>query len=483
MIERIKELEELSRLLDPDEKRRNDWNSRVLAYANSFLNNLGEAKVYQTSNGIDRESIYDYDISEQGVDLDLLLGGIKKNIDTPGINAASGGHLGYIPGGGIYPAALGDYLAAVTNRYAGIFYAAPGAVKLENMLIRWMCRLMGFPSDAAGNLTSGGSIANLTAVITAREAASLKARDFHRAVIYLSKEAHHSLQKALKIAGLAEAQIRYIPLDEDLKLSVDALKTAIEEDKSNNLIPFFINASLGTTNTGTVDPIGPIGRIAADYKIWFHVDAAYGGFFKLVDECSPAFNGVEKADSITLDPHKGLFLPFGTGAVLIKDHKAVHNAHHYMADYLQDAEGGNENVISEEVSPADVSPELTKHFRGLRVWLPLKLFGLKAFRAALEEKIYLARYFQEQVQQVPGFEIGPGPDLSIGIFRYVPKNQDANKFNQWLLEEILEDGRIFLSSTTIDGVFWIRVAVLSFRAHLKQIDLALKIIKEKAEGL
>ena len=477
MIEKIRALEKVSRLLDPKQPQRDKWNAEVLHYANTFINQLGTTKTYIDSeeNGA---AIYDLDITEEATELATLLENTKTNIDEVGINPASGGHMGYIPGGGLYPSALGDYIAAVNNRYAGIFYAAPGAVRLENMLIRWMCRIMGFPETAIGNLTSGGSIANLIAIVTAREAHDIKARDIDQSVIYLSEQAHHSIQKAIRIAGLAEAHLRYIPLDDGLRLSVDALEKAIIDDKKKGLIPFFINASLGTTNTGAIDPIDPIAAIAKKHHLWFHVDAAYGGFFKLVPELAAKFQGIEKADSITLDPHKTLFLPFGTGAILIKNKEKVLKVHHYLADYMQDTIGANE-----EISPADVSPELTKHFRGMRLWLPLKLFGLKPFKAALEEKLYLTRYFYNEIKPLEGYELGPEPELSVAMFRYIPVAEEANAFNKKLIQAILKDGRIFLSSTTVNGVFWIRVAVVIFRTHLEEIDLLLKIIQEKVKEL
>lgn len=473
MIEKIKELEKISRLLDPPGEKRDSWNKEVLDHTNHFLNTLEDSNAYY-QNEDKGGGILNYDLSEDPTDLNELLKGLKSHVEEDGINPASGGHMGYIPGGGLYPSALGDYLAAISNKYAGIFFPAPGAVRLENMLLSWMAKLMGFPASATGNLTSGGSISNLIAVVTAREAIGVKAKDFDKLVIYLSAQAHHSLQKALRIAGLGEAQLRYIPLNAKFKIQVSELEKAISIDQENGLIPFMINASMGTTNTGTIDPIDGMATIAQQHGIWFHVDAAYGGFFKLVPELEKEFSGIEKADSISLDPHKSLFLPFGTGAVLIKDKRALYKAHQYTADYLQDLVDNEE-----EVNPADVSPELTKHFRGLRLWLPLKLFGVKPFRAALQEKILLAKYFHKEIQKIPGFEVGPEPDLSVAIFRHVPNNRDANPFNEKLIKAIQDDGRIFLSSTTIDGIFWIRVAVLIFRTHLKQVDLLLEIIQKE----
>lgn len=473
MREKIKALEQVSRLLDPNTDVRSNWNQDVINYANEFIDGLDNTKAY-TLDEANGKGIYDQDITEEATDLKTLLDHTSKDIDAVGINPAAAGHMGYIPGGGLYPSALGDYIAAIHNRYAGVFYAAPGAVRLEDMLIRWMCKLMGYPNQAIGHLTSGGSIANLVAIVTARESKNIRSSDIPRAVIYLSEQAHHSIQKALRIAGLTEAQLRYIPLDNGLRLSTEHLKNAIESDKAEGLIPFFINASLGTTNTGAIDPIDAIADIANRHNIWFHVDAAYGGFFKLVNQLAPKFNGVERADSITLDPHKTLFLPFGTGAVLLKDKSQVLKVFYYLADYMQDTADANEVL-----SPADISPELTKHFRGMRLWLPLKLFGLKPFRAALEEKLLLAQYFYTEIQKIKGFEVGPEPELSVAMFRYIPKTGDANDFNSKLIKAIQYDGRIFLSSTTIEGIFWIRVAVVIFRTHLKQIDLLLEIINEK----
>ncbi len=477
MRDKIKALEKVSKQLDPNTEIRADWNRDVLNYADNFIKQLDSTKAYSIneSNG---KGIYDQDITEHATDLKTLLKHTSKDIDAVGINPAAAGHMGYIPGGGLYPSALGDYIAAIHNRYAGIFYAAPGAVRLEDMLIRWMCNLMGYPNQAVGHLTSGGSIANLVAIVTARESQGLKAYDIPKAVIYLSEQTHHSIQKALRIAGLSEAQLRYIPLDEGLRLSISHLERAIVDDKANGLKPFFINASIGTTNTGAIDPIENIGKIAKRHHIWFHVDAAYGGFFRLVKKLAPKFEGVSEADSITLDPHKTLFLPFGTGAVLLKEKTHVLKAFYYLADYMQDTTDANEIL-----SPADISPELTKHFRGMRLWLPLKLFGLKPFRAALEEKLLLTQYVHKELQKITGFDVGPEPELSVTMFRYVPETGDADDFNAKLIKAIQQDGRIFLSSTTINGIFWIRIAIVIFRTHLKQIDLLLEIIKEKVKAL
>jgi glutamate/tyrosine decarboxylase-like PLP-dependent enzyme len=398
-------------------------------------------------------------------------------VDRPALNPASGGHLAYIPGGGLFPSALGDFLADISNNYAGIYFAGPGAVRMENKLIRWMCSLVNYPKSALGNLTSGGSIANLIAIATARDKKGIHAEEVRRAVIYLTHQAHHSCQKAIRIAGLRECIHRYIPTDHRFRMDVNALEGQLKNDIKAGFRPFLIIGSAGTTDTGAIDPLEEMSALSNEHDCWFHVDAAYGGFFTLLDEFRAAFKGIEQSDSVTIDPHKGLFLPYGTGAVLIRDVEALRDTHFYQANYMQD-------VIAEnsEPSPADLSPELTKHFRGLRMWLPLQLFGLAPFKAALSEKIYLCRYFYEEVQQL-GFTVGPYPELSVMIYRFEPKSGDANAFNQKIIQMVRKDGRVFLSSTTIEGKVWLRLAVLSFRTHLHTIQTALTVLKEVVDSL
>lgn len=467
----LKKLEAESLSLEPDSELRALWRNKVLQYTEDFLDNVNTLNAF---NAYSDEQINDFDfgISENPTNIDNLLEIIKHGVDIPGLNPASGGHLGYIPGGGIYTSALGDYLADIFNKFAGLYYAGPGAVKMENTLIRWMCEIMGFPKQSLGNLTSGGSIANLIAVTSARDAKNINCTNISKSVIYITEQAHHSLDKAFRIAGLSETIIRRVNLDSEFRMDIKHLEILVENDVQAGLNPFMAVGSAGTTNTGSIDPLDEIARICSKYNMWFHADAAYGGFFILVDELKHKFKGIEKSDSITIDPHKGLFLSYGTGAVLVKNTSNMVKTHFYQASYLQDADF-DEN----EPSPADLSPELTKHFRGMRMWLSLKLLGLKPFVAALHEKYYLTQYFYKKIKEA-GFETGPEPELSVMIYRYVPQNTDADLFNKEIVEFVKNDGRVFLSSTTINGKFWIRLAVLSFRARKSTIDTAISVLKE-----
>ena len=406
------------------------------------------------------------------MDIHQIIELIRHNVDRPGLNPASGGYLGYVPGGGIYPASLGDYLADISNRYAGTFYASPGAVRIENMLLKWMCQLFGFPKNAGGNLTSGGSIANLIAIVTARDHKQLQSKDFGRVVIYSTEQVHHCTRKAIKISGLYEAIQRNIPMDAHFRMDAEALAKAIKKDKENGLLPFLVMASAGTTDTGAIDPLNAIADVCQAHDLWFHVDGAYGGFFMLTDEIKDKLEGISRADSLVIDPHKGLFLPYGSGAVLVRNAKWLYDSQQMGANYMQDS---FDDI--EELSPADLSPELTKPFRGMRLWLPLQLFGVAPFRACLEEKIWLCRYFYQEIQKLEGFEVGPYPELSVMIYRYIPKTGDANAYNLDLVNRIKEDGRVFISSTTIDGIVYLRLAVLSFRAHLGALEILLEVLR------
>lgn len=469
--QRLLDLESRSRLLEPDAAERFAVRDAVVDYSEAFLDNISSINAYNTSAemGI---GLLDSPISETGIGIDEAISLVRENVDTPGLNPASGGHLGYIPGGGIYYAALGDYLADVFNRYAGIFYASPGAVRMENMLIAWMNEIVGYPSTATGNLTSGGSLANLIAIVTARDAKRIKAANIERSVIYLSEQTHHSVDKAIRIAGLGECVVRHLPLDERYRIRADELESQIAADKAAGLNPFLVVASAGSTDVGAIDPLTEIGEISKRHGLWYHIDAAYGGFFVLTDEGKAKLKGIETSDSLVIDPHKGLFLPYGLGVVLVKDAAALHESHRYTANYMQDAASA-----TDEPSPADLSPELTKHFRGMRLWLPLKLHGVAPFRACLEEKLLLAKYFHAEVKRL-GFASEIDPELSVVTYRWLPKMGDANTFNKRLLDAVVADGRVFISSTMLNGEFTLRFACLAFRTHLSTVDTLLSVLHD-----
>ncbi len=472
MQQKLADLEAASRLLEPASNQRSQLTDSATEHAEEFLSTLEDRAAYDASEE-PGAALDGSPIAEDPIAVDQALALFSESVVRPGIAPASPKHFGYVPGGGIYHSAIADYLAAVSNKYAGAYFAGPGAVRMERMVVKWMAQFLGYPETAAGDLTSGGSIANLLAIITARESAELKARHFENSPIYITAHTHHSVMKAMMCAGVRECPVREIVLDQQMRMDAEALESMIAADLAAGLNPWLIIATAGSTDVGAVDPLPEIADIAAENGVWLHVDGAYGAPFALCASGKAALAGIERADSITIDPHKGLFLPYGSGALVVREGAKLRNAFRFDAHYMQDMPAPAD---TDDASAMDMSLELSRHYRGLRLWLPLQLVGVKPFRAALEEKMLLARHFHARVSEIDGFEVGMAPDLSIVTFRYLPKAGDPNDFNKKLVNAIQDDGECFISSTRIDDKFMLRLAVLCFRSHREHVDRFVDIL-------
>ncbi len=413
---------------------------------------------------------------EKGMNFESLLDFFMNEVIPVSINTPHPAYLGYIPGGGLYPSAIADFLGAATNRFTGAWFAAPAAVRLETNVLEWFVEWMGYPQSARGILTSGGSLANFSAVVTARK--HILGEDISRGVVYASAQTHHCVMKVALLAGIPEQNIRLLSVDRNFKAVPEYFEKAINADLKKGRKPFFLVGNAGTTNSGAVDPLPQLADIAKTYGLWFHIDAAYGGFFNLCKEGKKILKGLEKSDSIVLDPHKGLFLPYGSGSLLVKEGELLRSAHMLTAEYLMD------HATPEwEMDPSEYSPELSRSYRGLRVWLPLKLFGVKAFRENLAEKLQLTQWMYKRFLEEPGFECMNVPELSVIAFRYRPKKGDVEEFNRKLLAYIVTSKKLFLSSTLLNGKFVIRVCILSFRTHQAEVEQAFEIIRKAAKKL
>jgi len=471
--ERLRELEREAAPLEPDAARRRELASAALAYAEQQIAAIEQAPPVSHA----KLDLSELALGTGPLELHEVLERLARNVDAGGQQPSSGKFFAYIPGGNLYESALADFLAAVGGRYSARSFVAAGAVRIENEVLAWLARMLGLPASCAGNLTSGGSLANFSALVTAREAAQLRAGNVPRTVVYATEQAHHSLAKGLRIAGLAETVQRRVPMDAGYRMDPAALAEQIASDRAAGLTPWLLLATAGTTEAGAIDPLPALADIAQRERLWLHVDAAYGGMFALAAEGKRALAGIERADSVVVDPHKGMFLPWGIGAVLCRDRAAMHAAFAFEASYIVERFSPEE-----ELSPMDVSPELSRPFRGLRVWLPLALLGTRPFAAALEEKLLLARHAHAQLASAPGFEVGPRPELSVFLFRLAgeqPEARDAR--TQHLYEALLADGRAAFSPTTIGGERWLRMAILGARTHLREVEEALAVIREVAE--
>lgn len=407
--------------------------------------------------------------------LDLLF----QKVIPKGFNTAGPGYLAYIPGGGLPHSAVADLIADSTNRYVGVFAAAPGLAQIETNVIRWFCQMVGYPETAKGVLTTGGSISNFSALVTARR--ERLPEDFLAGTIYASDQTHHSVEKAAMLAGFPPGNVRGIVSDRELRIRVDELERSIAADRRAGRTPFLLVGNAGTTNTGAVDDLNALAHVAQREGLWFHVDAAYGGFFVLTERGRARLSGMERADSIVLDPHKSLFLPYGTGSLLVRDGHALKRAHALSADYMPS--------MQEEPGLLDfnlLSPELSRDWRGLRVWLPIKMHGIEPFRRNLDEKLDLALWAAEELRRIPGIEILAEPQLSIVTFRLARQGLDeeaANRLNRELMNRVNARKRVYLTGTMLGHRFAIRICVLSFRTHLDRMKEGVEDIRASVDNL
>lgn len=376
---------------------------------------------------------------------------------------------------------MADFVADAVNRYVGVFEAAPGLAQLEANVVRWFCDIVGYPATARGFLTTGGSLATFSALVTARRERLPK--DFLTGVLYASDQAHHSVEKAAMLAGFPAGSVRIVPSDEEFRVRPDALAKLVAEDRASGRRPFLVVGNAGTTNTGAVDDLEGLASFCERERLWFHVDAAYGGFFLLTAEGRRRLAGIERADSVVLDPHKGLFLPYGTGSLLVRDGEALRRAHALSADYMPPMQSDPDLVDFNLISP-----ELSRDWRGLRVWLPIAMHGIGPFRANLEEKLELTRWATEELRKIPGIEIVAEPQLSIVAFRLASRGSDAdpdaeNDRNRAFLSTINARRRVYLTGTMLGPRFALRICVLSFRTHLDRMREGLEDIRSAAEEL
>lgn len=416
---------------------------------------------------------------EHGAELESLLDPIFNEWIPRTYNTASPGYLAYIPGGGVYPAALAEFISNAVNRYTGVWFAAPALVQLEANVLDWLRDWMQFPATTRGLFTTGGSMANFTAIVCARE--QKLAGDIRRGTMYASSQVHHSVIKSARLAGIQPDRVRAIPVDATFRMNVNELESAIRSDQAAGLQPFLVVSSAGTTNTGAVDPFPAITRLCRASGMWHHVDGAYGGAFHMVPELRPLLDGLPDVDSLTIDPHKGLFLPYGTGALLVADGAALRGPHTETGSYMP-----NFHMDEDLYDPHEFGPDLSRDYPGFRVWMSFKLLGAARYRAALAEKRALALDACRRMAEVPHLVIDTLPQLSLFAFHLEPPEstgaqQDAA--TRELLNRVTRRGKVMLTGFQAGERYLGRVCVLSFRTRQEQIDTLIQHVKEEAAGI
>ena len=403
-----------------------------------------------------------------GVDFEQLVSTLQQSVFPYHAREPHPGFLAYVPSCPTFPAVLGDWLASGYNFFAGVWPVAAGPNELEIVVLDWFRDWMGMPVGSGGILTSGGSGANLTAFVAARHAAVEAGADISRLTVYTSAQAHSSVTRAAWIAGIPRENVRTVAMDDQFRIITGDLERAVAADRAAGCSPFIVVASAGTTNTGSVDPLHDIADYCVGAKLWLHVDAAYAGFAALTAEGKRLLSGLERADSLTLDPHKWLFVPFECGCLLVRDPATLTAAFRIMPEYLTDVQPGEE-----EVNFADRGEQLTRYSRALKVWLSVNYFGTEAIANAIVEAMDRARLLEELVRASVDFEILSPAQFGIVCFRAVARNvSDATELdalNKRINARVVAEGRFLISSTRLRGAFSLRMCTLGFRTTMDDI--------------
>ena len=416
---------------------------------------------------------------EEGIDVIDVLQQLRQVVFLNTIPLDHPRFFAFVPGPSNFVGAMADALSAGFNVFGGTWLLAPGPTEVELVTIDWLRQLCGLPDTAGGLYVSGGSIANLTALAVAR---SVKLADMLQgAVVYCSDQTHTIVDRALKVLGFAPEQQRRLPSDEHFRLSLTTLQQVVAQDRAAGKKPFCVVANASTTNTGAVDPLPALADFCRANDLWLHVDAAYGGGALLCEQGRFLLQGLERVDSLTLDPHKWLFQPYEMGCVLVRDRRWLRETFHISAEYLHEVEG-----MEEEVNFRDYGLQLTRSTRAIKLWMSLKVFGLAAFRQAVAHGFRLAKVAEEQLRQSECWEVVTPAQMGIVTFRFHLKQETAaqeDAFHLRLIEALSQDGFAFLCSTTLRGRVVLRMCTINPRTSEEDIRETIRLLERLAKEL
>jgi len=414
------------------------------------------------------DSLFNMEVPEEASSYQEVLDFVVKEV-LPNSNIVSHPKAySFVPGPSNYVSVMADTLATGFNIFSGGWAASPAAAELEIVTMNWLLRLFKFPTTKGGGIfTSGGSMANLTALVTARRQRC--GDDFSKAIIYMSDQAHSSNVKAIRVLGFKKEQVRIIPTDLEYKMAINKLKNAIARDRLEGLKPFCIIASAGTTNTGSVDPLNEIAKICKTEKLWFHIDGAYGGAAILSKKGSALLKGIEKADSLTIDPHKWLYQPYEMGCLLVRNHKWLSQAFSEKPEYLRDIEGN-----TSEINFYDHGIQLTRRFRALKFYMSMKTFGLNAFKKAVSYSIDLAEDVETYLRKSRNWEVISPATLAVINFRYNPidksfSDKELDTINQTISEKIVDSRDALLVTTILQNQVVLRMCLINPRTTIADV--------------
>src|SRR5947208_3529663 len=435
-----------------------EFGYRVIDLLADHFANVQQGSVGAKADPAKLIALFDVDPPETGRDPSELLAQLERDVFPNNLHVDHPRFFAFVPGPNNFVSTMADALAAGFNIFNGTWFGGSAAAAVERGIIRWLCRLSGLPSTAGGLFVSGGSVANMTGLMAARHALLQDRVD--GATIYFSDQTHSSVERALRVIGFASEQIRKLESDNGFRLSVQNLRASIADDRAKGLRPFCIVANAGTTNTGAVDPLTELADLAAKEKLWLHVDGAFGAASIVSDRGRTLLRGLDRADSITLDPHKWLFQSFECGCVLVRDAARLKSAFQIKADFLRDV-----YRETEEINPCDYGIQLTRSFRALKVWLSLQTFGVAAFRQAITRGFELAELAERELRARKGCEILSPAQMATVCFRFGKSDELQTR----LVDVMMKDGYALLTSTELRGAVALRLCTINPRTTEEDI--------------
>jgi aromatic-L-amino-acid/L-tryptophan decarboxylase len=465
-------------LIHPSPSELEELADQVVKWLIGHFRSLPDQAIGRTGSRREMEALLREPPPERGQPFAQVFAEFQEKVAPYAFRVNHPRFLAFIPSAPAYLSVLGDMLCAGTNFFAGVWLEAAAPAQVELVVLDWFRDFLGLPAETRGLLTSGGSEANLTALLVARERLSFE--DRRRAVLYVSEHRHWSVDRAVKIIGMGADQICPVPADGEFRLDPAALRMAIRRDRKAGRLPWAVVANAGATNTGAIDPLDDLADVCRDEKLWLHVDAAYGWPAVLVPEESQALRGISRCDSITLDPHKWFGQTFEAGCLLVRDGKRLAETFAIRPEYMQDVEPADD-----EINFADCGLALTRRFRALKIWLSVKVLGVDWFRQMINRSCRLADLAQIVLEKEGAFEILCPRRLSIVCFRYrparwIPRSQAEEEkldaLNLAIIEELRATGRAFISSTRLNGRVALRFCFVNWRTTSGDVEEIVRLL-------
>ena len=429
-------------------------------------------------------SWFDEPLPELGLDVAAVLDEVDDKLVRCPTNNVGTRMFAYVMSGGTQVSVMADLIMSALDQNPAKWHLGPSATEIEKRVISWGAEFVGLEPEHAGTIVSGGSAANLTGLTVGRNLLrSVDARKrglFNQTplITYASTQTHSSIEKSIEVLGLGTDNLRKIPTSDDFTINLDALKKQIECDRRAGLTPFCIVGNAGTVNTGAIDPLSELAKIAESGNLWFHVDGAYGGLASALPELRHLYDGLERADSIALDFHKWLYQPFEIGVTLVKSYPQLQATFDKRVEYLEFGAGDERFDISRH------SFSLSRNAKALKVWMSFKAYGAEAMRRMIRKDIELTKYLGSKLGEEPEFELVTSEPLGICCFRYTPANivddDKLNRFNERLIANLETDGRVFITGTELADKKLLRACIINHRMQQADIDYLINTIKEVA---